>query len=73
MLYLAVSLQSMLLMMINIGYHVSAHVLLNSFNKLGKGDLLTIFIIAFCNKCNKVNNTSAQMLGSIYHTTLKLL
>ena len=41
---------------------MSAHVLLNSLNKLRKGD-----------KINKFNNTRAQMLDSIYyHMILRL-
>ena len=42
---------------------MSAHVLLNLLNELGKRD----------NKLNKFNNTRAQMLDSIYHMTLRLL
>ena len=54
---------------------MSAHVLLNLLNQLGKSDkmrgLLT-FLLLFCNKFNKFNNTGARMLDSIYHMTLKL-
>ena len=42
---------------------MSAHVLLNLLNKLGKRDKML----------NKFNDTGAQMLDSIYHMTLKLL
>ena len=55
---------------------MSAHVLLNSLNKLGKRDKmrgLSSILSLFCNEFNKFNNTGAQMLYSIYHTTLKLL
>ena len=40
---------------------MSAHVLLNLLNKLGKRDKI------------KFNSTGAQMLDSIYHMTLRLL
>ena len=43
---------------------MSAYVLLNLLNKLGK---------RACNKFNKFNNTRARMLDSIYHMTLRLL
>ena len=55
---------------------MSAHVLLNLLNKLGKSDkmrgLLNILSL-FRNKFNKFNYTGARMLDSIYHMTLKLL
>ena len=55
---------------------MSAHVLLNLFNKLKKNyklvGLLNILSL-FRKKLNKINNTGAQILGSIYHMTLKLL
>ena len=45
---------------------MSAHVLLNLFNKLRKRDqmrgLSSIFL--FCNEFNKFNNTGPQMLDS---------
>ena len=54
---------------------MSAHVLLNLLNELGKSDkmrgLLSILFF-FCNKVDKFNNTGAPMLDSIYHMTLKL-
>ena len=54
---------------------MSAHVLLNLLNKLGKRDkmlgLLSILSL-FRNEFNKVNYTRARMLDSIYHMTLKL-
>ena len=56
---------------------MSAHVLLNLLNELGKGDkmrgLPTSILSLFRNKFNKFNNTRAQMLDSIYHMTLRLL
>ena len=51
---------------------MSAHVLLNLLNELGKRDkmrgLLSILSL-FRNKFNKFNNTGARMLASIYHMT----
>ena len=51
---------------------MSAHVLLNSLNELGKSDkmrgLLSILSL-FRNEFNKFNNTRARMLDSIYHMT----
>ena len=52
---------------------MSAHVLLNLFNKLGKRDKMQGFLsilTLFRNKFNKFNNTRARMLDSIYHMTL---
>ena len=49
---------------------MSAHVLLNLLNELGKRDKmrgLPSILSLFCNKLNKFNNTRAQMLDSIYH------
>ena len=54
---------------------MSAHVLLNLLNKLGKRDKiggLPSILSLFRNKVNKFNNTGAGMLDSIYHMTLKL-
>ena len=54
---------------------MSAHVLLNLINALGrdkKRGLPSIFSL-FRNEFNKLNNTRARMLDSIYHTTLRLL
>ena len=55
---------------------MSAHVLLNLLNELGKRDkmrgLLSILFL-FRNEFNKFNNTRARMLDSIYHMTLRLL
>ena len=55
---------------------MSAHVLLNLLNKLGKRDKmqgLTSILSLFRNEFNKFNNTRAQTLDSIYHmrNTLK--
>ena len=50
---------------------MSAHVLLNSLNKLGKRDKMRGLSILslFRNEFNKFNNTRARMLDSIYHMT----
>ena len=51
---------------------MSAHVLLNLLNELGKRDKmlgLPSILSLFHNKFNKFNNTRAQMLDSIYHMT----
>ena len=54
---------------------MSAHVLLNLLNELGKGDkmlgLLSILSL-YRNDFNKFNNAGAQMLDSINHMTLRL-
>ena len=55
---------------------MSAHVLLNLLNELGKSDKmrgLSSILSLFRNELNKFNNIGAQMLDSIYHLTLKLL
>ena len=58
------------------GSYMSAHVLLNLLNELGKRDkmrgLLSILSL-FRNEFNKFNNTRARMLDSIYHMTLRLI
>ena len=54
---------------------MSAHVLLNLLNELGKRDKmlgLPSILSLLRNKFNKFNNTQAQLLDSIYHMTLKL-
>ena len=54
------------------GYYISAHVLLNLLNKLGKRDKMrgsASILSLFRNKFNKFNNTRARMLDSIYHMT----
>ena len=56
--------------------YLSAHVLLNLLNELGKREKmrgLPSIISLFRNKFNKLNNTGARMLDSIYHMTLILL
>ena len=55
---------------------MSAHVLLNSLNKLWKSDKmrgLPSILLLFSNEFNKFNNTVARMLDSIYHNTLELI
>ena len=52
---------------------MSAHVLLNLLNELGKRDKmrgLPSIVSLFRNELNKFNNTRARMLDSIYHMTL---
>ena len=54
---------------------MSAHVLLNLLDELGKRDKmrgLPSILSFFRNEFNKFNNTRAQMLDSIYHMTLRL-
>ena len=51
---------------------MSAHVLLNLSNELGKRDKMRGLSL-FHNEFNKFNNTRARMLDSIYHMTLRLL
>ena len=51
---------------------MSAHVLLDLLNELGKrGKMrgLPSILYLFRNKFNKFNNTRARMLDSIYHIT----
>ena len=55
---------------------MSAHVLLNLLNKLGKRDQMRAwqtFYLFFRNMFDKFNKTGAEMLDSIYHMSLKLL
>ena len=59
----------------NRGSYMSAHVLLNLLNELGKRDKmrgLPSILSLFRNEFNKFNNTRAQMLDSIYHMTNSL-
>ena len=52
---------------------MSAHVLLNLLNELGKRDKmrgLPNILSLFRSEFNKFNNTRARMLDSIYHMTL---
>ena len=55
---------------------MSAHVLLNFLNELGKSDkmrgLLSILSL-FRSEFDRLDNTGAKMLDSVYHMTLKLL
>ena len=54
------------------GSYMSAHVLLNLLNELGKRDKmrgLRSILSLFRNEFNKFNNTRARMLDSIYHMT----
>ena len=54
------------------GSYISAHVLLNLLNELGKrGKMrgLPSILSLFRNEFNKFNNTRARMLDSIYHLT----
>ena len=71
---LSISLQ---LYFIYRGSYISAHVLLNLFNELGKRDKmrgLSSILSLFRNEFNKFSNTRARMLDSFYHmtNTLKL-
>ena len=55
---------------------MSACVLLNLLNKLGKSNKmqgLSSILSLFRSDFDKFNNTGAQMLDSIYHMTLRLL
>ena len=55
---------------------MSAHVLLNLLNELGKRNKmrgLPSILSLVGNEFYKFNNTRAGMLDSIYHMTLKLL
>ena len=55
---------------------MSAHVLLNLLNEMGKSDkmlCLPSILSLFPNKFNKFNNIGARMLDSIYRMPSKLL
>ena len=55
---------------------MSAHILLNLLNELGKRDQmrgLPSILSLFRNKFNKFNITRARMVDSVYHMTLRLL
>ena len=57
---------------INRGSYMSAHVLLNLLNELGKRDKmrgLPSILSLFRNEFNKFNNTRARILDYIYHMT----
>ena len=52
--------------------YMSAHVLLNLLNELGKRDKmrgLPSILSLFCNEFNKFNTTRPRMLNSFYHMT----
>ena len=52
---------------------MSAHVLLNLLNELGKRDKmrgLSSILSLFRSEFNKYNNTRERMLDSIYHMTI---
>ena len=54
------------------GSYISAHVLLDLLNELGKRDKmrgLQSILSLFRNEFNKFNNTRARILDSIYHMT----
>ena len=58
------------------GSYMSAHVLLNLLNELGKRDKmrgLPSILSLFRKELNEFNNTRARMLDSIYHMTLRYL
>ena len=60
----------------NRGSYMSAHVLLNLLNELGKRDKmrgLPSILSLFRNEFNKFNKTRARMLDSIYNMTLRIL
>ena len=60
------------LCVLNRGSYMSAHVLLNLLNELGKTDKmrgLPSILFLFRNEFNKFNNTRARVLDSIYHMT----
>ena len=55
---------------------MSAHVLLNLLNEMGRRDKmrgLPRILFLFRNEFNKFNNTRARVLYSIYHISLRLL
>ena len=71
---IALSLVTLLYNCGNRGSYMSAHVLLNLLNELGKRDKmrgLPSILSLFRNEFNKFNNTRARMLDSIYHMTLR--
>ena len=53
------------------GPYMSAHVLLNLLNELGKSDKMRglPIILSSRNEFDKVNDTGVRMLDSIYHMT----
>ena len=68
--YEAETMQGRLLVCLNRGSYMSAHVLLNLLNELGKRDKmrgLPSILSLNRNEFNKFNNTRARMLDSVYH------
>ena len=56
------------------GSYMSAHVLLNLLNELGKKircEAMPSILSFFSNEFHKFNNTGARMQDSVYHMTLK--
>ena len=56
------------------GSYMSAHILLNLLNEVGKAircETLSSIVSVFPNKFNEFNNTGARMQDFIYHMTLK--
>ena len=67
-----ITFQTMVLNTLNRGSYMSAHVLLNLLNELGKRDKmrgLPSILSFFRNEFNEFNKTRARMLDSIYHMT----
>ena len=61
--------------LINRGTYISAHVVFNLLNELGKRDKmrgLPSILSLFRNEFNKFNITRARMLDSIYQMALRL-
>ena len=75
---LSVTLNVIMPNVVNRGSYMSAHILLNLLNELEKIDKmrgLPSILFLFRYEFNKLNNTRARMLDSIYHmtNTLKLM
>ena len=63
-----------IIVQLNRGSYMCAHVLLNLSNESGKTDKirgLPSILSLFRNEFNKINNTRARILNSIYHMTLR--
>ena len=72
----SIFIDSFIYIVIYRGSYISAHVLLNLLNELGKRDKmqgLPSILSLFRNEFDKFSNTRARMLDSIYHMTLRLL
>ena len=66
------TLEQCMTVMLYRGSNMSAHVLLNLLNELGKRDKMRGFpsiLSLFRNEFNKFNNTRARIIDSIYHMT----